>query len=153
MELYKNPLIVSLINIPHLPSNSPSSISLFLSLLSTLFIMKFSTSIIIAATLTMTLASPTLGPILRGSKGGDSHRIHGNSGQCNTGNVQCCNKVTDSKDREAVGILNGLGLLLHEIVGDVGMECSPVTGIGAGGGSWYVSLIQDRKLSWANLAR
>ena len=63
------------------------------------------------------------------------------AGQCNTGPVQCCNQITDSSDPEVVGLLNQVGLILDDVIVSVGLECSPITGIGAGGGSWQVSFV------------
>lgn len=56
--------------------------------------------------------------------------------QCNTGEVHCCNKLTKASDDEASVLLSQLGIVLEDLTADVGIECSPITGIGAGGGSW-----------------
>jgi hypothetical protein len=66
----------------------------------------------------------------------------GAPGQCHTGPVQCCNK-TGTKHSDNY-IDNLLGLVEAHDVGDdvlVGVECTPVTAVGVGGGgsSWYFS--------------
>ncbi|KAF9442358.1 fungal hydrophobin [Macrolepiota fuliginosa MF-IS2] len=55
--------------------------------------------------------------------------------QCNTGSIQCCNSV-QSSDSSVVSLLAGLlGIVLGPITGQVGVTCSPITVIGAGGNS------------------
>ncbi|PPQ72862.1 hypothetical protein CVT26_003486 [Gymnopilus dilepis] len=55
--------------------------------------------------------------------------------QCTTGSLQCCNQ-TQSADSSLVGLLAGLlGIVLGPITGQVGVSCSPITVIGAGGTS------------------
>ncbi|KAJ8073561.1 hypothetical protein PM082_011839 [Marasmius tenuissimus] len=58
----------------------------------------------------------------------------GEGGNCNTGPVQCCNTVTDAQDPAAAGVLALLGIVLQDLNVAVGLTCSPVTVIGAGGG-------------------
>ncbi|TRM56415.1 fungal hydrophobin-domain-containing protein [Schizophyllum amplum] len=56
------------------------------------------------------------------------------NGQCNTGKIQCCDKVTKVKDTGS-DILSGLlniGLVLDDLVG---IQCSPIDVIAVGSGS------------------
>ncbi|KAJ3565974.1 hypothetical protein NP233_g7292 [Leucocoprinus birnbaumii] len=56
-------------------------------------------------------------------------------GQCNTGTIQCCNQVQSSSS-SLVGLLAGLlGIVLGPVEALVGVNCSPITVIGAGGNS------------------
>ncbi|KAF8887547.1 fungal hydrophobin-domain-containing protein [Infundibulicybe gibba] len=55
--------------------------------------------------------------------------------QCNTGSIQCCNSV-QSSDSSLVGLLAGLlGVVLGGLTSQVGVNCSPITVIGASGNS------------------
>ncbi|EKM54145.1 uncharacterized protein PHACADRAFT_97866 [Phanerochaete carnosa HHB-10118-sp] len=54
---------------------------------------------------------------------------------CSTGDAQCCNSVTSASNPAAAGILSGLGIVLQGVTADVGLTCSPITAVGAGGGS------------------
>ncbi|KAF5385533.1 hypothetical protein D9757_006724 [Collybiopsis confluens] len=52
---------------------------------------------------------------------------------CSTGPVQCCNHV-EKASNPAVGLLATLvGVLIQDTNVDVGLQCSPVGGIGSGG--------------------
>jgi hypothetical protein len=61
---------------------------------------------------------------------------------CNTGPIECCKQVMDSKSPQVTDLLvkNGIGLgVLAGVKGLVGANCSPITAIGLGSGSqWYV---------------
>jgi len=61
---------------------------------------------------------------------------HHTAGQCNVGEVQCCNQITKGDDPEIFGLLNQVGIILDDATVAVGVECNPITGIGAGAGSW-----------------
>lgn len=52
---------------------------------------------------------------------------------CSTGPIQCCNTVTQGSDPAAAGVLAGLGIVLQDVNVLVGLTCTPVTVIGAGG--------------------
>ncbi|KAI0671940.1 fungal hydrophobin-domain-containing protein [Trametes maxima] len=56
------------------------------------------------------------------------------SGSCNTGPVQCCNSVGKANDGLIGSILGLLGIILHPDT-DVGLQCSPLSGVGLGGSS------------------
>lgn len=63
------------------------------------------------------------------------------SAQCNTGPVQCCDKVYQSQTFEASFLASLVGATLQNLAASVGTQCSPITAIGAGSGAqWYVSL-------------
>ncbi|KAF8194159.1 hydrophobin-263 [Pholiota molesta] len=54
--------------------------------------------------------------------------------QCNTGGAQCCNHVATSAS-QLTGAASSLAALLGPITGIIGVTCTPITGIGAGGTS------------------
>jgi len=54
---------------------------------------------------------------------------------CDTGSQSCCNSLQDANDPSLSTLLGSLGLDLSGIVGQVGLTCSPITGIGAGAGA------------------
>ncbi|TFK37481.1 hydrophobin-319 [Crucibulum laeve] len=58
------------------------------------------------------------------------------SNQCSTGSVQCCNSVQDAKSAQAASAIAGLvGVITGPITGQVGLECNPISVIGAGANS------------------
>ncbi len=64
------------------------------------------------------------------------------SNQCNTGSLQCCESTQDATSSSVAGLLGLLGLLdviLGDLTGQVGVTCSPITGVGVSGTSWLVS--------------
>ncbi|EEB89895.1 hypothetical protein MPER_11961 [Moniliophthora perniciosa FA553] len=52
---------------------------------------------------------------------------------CSTAPVQCCNTVTNAGDKTAAGILALIGVVVQDLNILVGITCSPITVIGAGG--------------------
>ncbi|KAK0458178.1 hydrophobin 2 [Desarmillaria tabescens] len=59
----------------------------------------------------------------------------GGSGTCSSGTLECCKSVQDpSSDpvQSALAALTALGVGLGDITADVGLECDPITVIGAG---------------------
>ena len=60
--------------------------------------------------------------------------------QCDTAEVQCCNHITKAGDPEAQQLLNQVGAVVDDLTVSVGIDCNPITVIGAGFGSWYVVL-------------
>ncbi|KAK7030937.1 sc3 hydrophobin [Paramarasmius palmivorus] len=52
---------------------------------------------------------------------------------CSTGPIECCNTVTNASDPSATKILGLLGIVLQDLNVLVGLTCTPVTVIGAGG--------------------
>ena len=62
------------------------------------------------------------------------------SSQCNTGPVQCCNTMEDSKTMSShtsklLGLVN---VDVGDITGKVGTNCTPITVLGLGGNKWSV---------------
>ena len=54
-------------------------------------------------------------------------------GQCNTGQIQCCDQVKDSKSPEISSILSSLGIDLTDELGLAGTSCSPIDTLSLGG--------------------
>ncbi|KAF9473858.1 hydrophobin [Pholiota conissans] len=54
---------------------------------------------------------------------------------CNTGEVQCCNSLTESSAPGVSALLSLVGVDVGSITGQVGVKCSPITVIGTGSGS------------------
>lgn len=55
------------------------------------------------------------------------------AGSCNTGPIQCCNSVQKADSSSATALLGLLGIVLQELDVLVGITCTPITVIGAGG--------------------
>ncbi|KAI0641822.1 fungal hydrophobin-domain-containing protein [Trametes meyenii] len=69
-----------------------------------------------------------------GQNGNQGGGDYGNA-KCNTGPIQCCNQIADSHDKSIQGLLRSIvGLDVSSITGMVGVQCSPITVIGAAGG-------------------
>ncbi|KAI8970903.1 fungal hydrophobin-domain-containing protein [Trametes punicea] len=55
--------------------------------------------------------------------------------ECSTGAIQCCNSVESSNSASVSLLLGLLGIVLGDITGLVGLDCSPITVIGVGTGN------------------
>ncbi|KAH9849345.1 fungal hydrophobin-domain-containing protein [Lenzites betulinus] len=56
-------------------------------------------------------------------------------GQCNTGPVQCCNSVHSSSSDSSKLIISLLALDVKDVVGDIGLGCSPINVVGVSSGN------------------
>ncbi|PIL33166.1 MFS general substrate transporter [Ganoderma sinense ZZ0214-1] len=54
---------------------------------------------------------------------------------CNTGSMQCCNQVEDSKSASGSALLTALGINLQDVTGQIGLGCSPLSVVGVGAGN------------------
>ncbi|KZT30289.1 hydrophobin [Neolentinus lepideus HHB14362 ss-1] len=61
--------------------------------------------------------------------------VPGSSGSCNTGPVQCCNSVKSASDPTTAGLLGLLGIVVQDVTASVGLQCTPISVIGAGSGA------------------
>jgi hypothetical protein len=62
----------------------------------------------------------------------------GPSNQCNTGSIECCQSVQTAGSSSVAALLGLLGIVVQDVTALVGVTCSPISVIGAGGTSWYV---------------
>ncbi|ESK80681.1 hydrophobin 1 [Moniliophthora roreri MCA 2997] len=74
----------------------------------------------LAALATLAAATPT-------RRGGEP------ASSCTTGPIQCCNTVGSASDPAIAKELGLLGVVLQDVNAIVGITCTPVTVIGAGG--------------------
>ncbi|KAF9563447.1 fungal hydrophobin [Agrocybe pediades] len=58
---------------------------------------------------------------------------------CNSGPVQCCNAMYDSKSKEGNVLLGLVGVAVNAVTAQVGLECNPITAIGVGSGAQCTS--------------
>ncbi|KAF8953686.1 hydrophobin-263 [Flammula alnicola] len=54
---------------------------------------------------------------------------------CNTGPVQCCQTIQAPGTYDVTGIASLVGVAVSAISGQVGLQCNPITAIGAGTGA------------------
>jgi hypothetical protein len=85
------------------------------------------TTVILSALATLVVATPVPGA-------GGAPAVS----QCNTGPIQCCNDVKSSTvvKKEHSNLLGLLNIKADEVIGNIGMTCSPITAVGVGGNSW-----------------
>ncbi|KAI0777708.1 fungal hydrophobin-domain-containing protein [Trametes elegans] len=57
------------------------------------------------------------------------------SHECNTGPIQCCNNVQESKHYNAEKLSALLNVVVGDVTGLIASDCSPITVIGAAGTS------------------
>ncbi len=120
-----------------LHSNTPTSSSIIPQSLNMQFKFITLTALVLA---TFAAATPT--PLAR-ADGGD-----GGDGQCSTGEIQCCNTTTTATDPLVSLILGLLGVVVGDVTAIIGINCSPLSVIGIGGGAWYVDFF-CRNFQWA----
>ncbi|EGO01149.1 hypothetical protein SERLA73DRAFT_179238 [Serpula lacrymans var. lacrymans S7.3] len=82
---------------------------------------------------------PPLPPVRRATPASRARRSSPSGspggGQCNTGPVQCCDKVQSANEGIVPELLSLLGLEGISDDTQVGLTCSPLSGVGVGGGS------------------
>lgn len=89
--------------------------------------MFFKQAILVATTLaTLAVATPVV----------DVRRRTDPTSSCSTGTINCCNSSTTADDKSIAGLLGLLNIVIGDITALVGISCSPITVIGAGGASW-----------------
>ncbi|KAF9042980.1 hypothetical protein BJ165DRAFT_1328212, partial [Panaeolus papilionaceus] len=54
---------------------------------------------------------------------------------CNSGPVQCCGSLQAPSQYNAAAVASALGLAVQDVTGQLGVQCTPLTGIGAGTGN------------------
>ncbi|KAH9848748.1 hydrophobin [Lenzites betulinus] len=57
------------------------------------------------------------------------------SGSCNTGPISCCQDVRSADDHSVATLLGLLGVVVHDLTASVGLQCSPISVIGASSGN------------------
>ena len=60
-------------------------------------------------------------------------------GLCSTGALQCCNELKSVEEASEAGLLAGILVDVKDLTVPVGIDCSPITVVGLGGGTWYVA--------------
>ncbi|KAF9045364.1 fungal hydrophobin-domain-containing protein [Panaeolus papilionaceus] len=58
-----------------------------------------------------------------------------NDGDCDTGSINCCNSTMTSSLTSLAQLSGLLGISLPDIGGLIGLSCSPISVLGAGGNS------------------
>jgi hypothetical protein len=58
--------------------------------------------------------------------------------------VQCCNQLQDANSAAVAGILSAIGVSAQNVVGQIGLNCNPVSVIGIGSGAkWLVHFLHS----------
>ncbi|KAH9887996.1 hydrophobin [Cubamyces lactineus] len=57
------------------------------------------------------------------------------SASCNTGPISCCQDVRSASDTSISTLLGLLGVVVEDLTASVGLQCSPISVIGAGSGA------------------
>jgi hypothetical protein len=58
--------------------------------------------------------------------------------ECDTGSTQCCDSTSTASNPTTAALLASLGIPIGSVTGIVGLTCSPITGVGVSGTSWFV---------------
>ncbi|KAF9501085.1 hydrophobin 1 [Pleurotus eryngii] len=88
--------------------------------------MLFKQTIFVATTLaTLAVATPVV----------DVRRRTDPASSCSTGTLNCCNSSTTAEDKGIAGLLGLLNIVVSDITALVGITCTPITVVGAGGTS------------------
>ncbi|KAG2342765.1 hydrophobin-3 precursor [Suillus weaverae] len=61
--------------------------------------------------------------------------LRDSSGQCNTGTIQCCQSTQPVDEYNKNATMSGEIPIFVDILGDVGLGCSPISVIGTGDGA------------------
>ncbi|KLO14557.1 hypothetical protein SCHPADRAFT_903233 [Schizopora paradoxa] len=58
--------------------------------------------------------------------------------ECDVGSLSCCQstQTASTASSSLLGLLSILGVVLDGITGEIGVTCSPITGVGVSGTSW-----------------
>ncbi|KAI0717155.1 hypothetical protein C8Q76DRAFT_617405 [Earliella scabrosa] len=56
-------------------------------------------------------------------------------GLCSTGALQCCNELKSVEEASEAGLLAGILVDVKDLTVPVGIDCSPITVVGLGGGT------------------
>jgi hypothetical protein len=74
--------------------------------------------------------------------------IPGDAGNCNTGNIQCCQQVHDSKSAQGALLASIVGVSVSDITGSIGAQCSPISAVALGGGAkWCIPIFDGDESS------
>ncbi|KAF9465817.1 fungal hydrophobin-domain-containing protein [Collybia nuda] len=59
----------------------------------------------------------------------------GSDYKCNTGDIQCCNEVHQTGSARATQLHALVGVVVQDVAGMAGENCSPITAVGLGNGA------------------
>ncbi|KAI9060524.1 fungal hydrophobin [Trametes sanguinea] len=59
----------------------------------------------------------------------------GSAATCTTGDIQCCNTISETSDHSSQNLLALLGIPIQDVNGQLGIQCNPINVIGAGQGA------------------
>ncbi|KAI0650730.1 fungal hydrophobin-domain-containing protein [Trametes meyenii] len=70
---------------------------------------------------------------------------------CNTGPVQCCDRVESADSAAAAGLISALGIAIKDVTAKVGLDCSPISVVGAGANTCAGQPVCCENNSWGSL--
>ncbi|TFY64146.1 hypothetical protein EVG20_g6047 [Dentipellis fragilis] len=123
---------------PSSPSTSrPSPLSKMLAHASAVFLSVLATSAVMVAASPAPWGNPTTTPAITTTVTVTAPATTSTApaSQCNTGPVQCCNSVQSASSSSASDLLGLLGIVLQDVNALVGIDCTPISVIGAGSGA------------------